>query len=310
MAAGAGDLFVAGRFTTAGGILVTNLARWDGNQWHSMEYAPSPYPPFNSFSSLPALAAGSNELYVCERTTVYGSSDTIRVRKWESNVWGDVGLPILLASLTGDYASVQSMASVGTNLFIAGHFTVTNEFFATNIAYWNGSSWAGMSHPFGAAVTLSPMTSDGTNLFVAVSPYGITSPEIKLAKWNGVTWKILGTGLTRATYGPQVSALAIRGRDLLVGGYFSTAGGKPANNLAIWHDFPEVNLSARGWQLNGHFGLRIHGGQNQLVQAQFSTNLQSWNNLGTQLPGSDPFDFEDATNVPDTRRFYRLVLLP
>jgi hypothetical protein len=154
------------------------------------------------------------------------------------------------------------------------------------------------------------MTHDGTNLFVAINPYGVPPWEAKIAKWYGSNWKVLGTGLTADLYGPQIGSLAVRGRDLFAGGYFSSAGGKPANHLALWHDFPEVTMVGRGWQPGGAFGLRVLGGKNQLVQVQTSTNLQSWLDIGTQLPNSDAFDFEDPAASPAKTRYYRLRLIP
>ena len=307
LAAGTSKLFVAGGFTSAGGLPATNLACWDGNQWSAV---PLPAAPFCASPTVP-IATSGDTLFVCQQGSCsFGEPTQVQLKRWDGSQWTEVGPAFSLASIAGEYADVRTMVCAGDNVFVAGHFIVTNEFFATNIAVWNGSVWGGLAQPFGADNQLSPLAHDGTNLFVAINPSGSAVPEVKIAKWNGVNWKVLGTGLGPGVYGSYVSGLAVHGRDLFVGGLFSSAGGKPANNLALWHDFPEVTLSARGWLTNGHFGLRIHGGKGQSVQVQSSTNLQSWNNLVLQLPDADPFDFDDAASSPQTRRFYRLLLLP
>lgn len=294
LAAGTSNLFVSGYFKTAGGVPATNLARWDGSQWHSLDNVST---ADNSF-----IATRGDDLFVCE----YNHSN-LRVRRWQSGAWTQVGADILLANAS--YIP-PSMVWAGTNLYVAGNFIVTNDFFATNLLGWNGTIWAGVSHPFGADKLISPVTTDGTNLFVAINSDNAAVTEVTLAKWNGNQWMILGTGTTSERPWVKVSSLAVCGRDLFVGGDFTSAGGKPADNLAIWHDFPEVTLMEQGWQPNGEFGLRVLGAKNQSVQIQTSTNLQNWLNLGTLLPTSDACDFTDATPSPAAMKFYRLLLLP
>jgi hypothetical protein len=201
------------------------------------------------------------------------------------------------------------MTIVGTNIFLAGRFAVTNEFTATNLVCWNGATWSGMNHPFDAQDFLAPVTHNDTNLFVAAYNYG--PPAVgRIARWDGSRWQMLGSGLQHQSGFAEVSSLAMRGRDLYVGGRFSTAGGKPANNLALWRDFPEITLSGRGWQPSGHFGLRLHGGKDQWVEVQTSTNLQTWLDLGPELPASNEHDLEDSASGAGAARFYRARLIP
>lgn len=305
LAAGTTNLFVAGQFDFAGGIAVTNLARWDGSQWHSMDYAPSPDALLASFSYIPTVTAKGDELYICEQAFNFGIGvpNSIRIKKWTAGSWSDLGDALSLAG-TSLFLSPITMVCVGTNVFVSGQFFI-NALSATNIVCWDGVSWSAVGHPFEADTQIWPTISDGTNLFVALHPRGPVG-EVKLGKWNGTNWKTLGTGASR----PVVRSLAVRGRDLFVGGDFNFAGGKPADYLALWHDFLEVTMVGRGWQPGGAFGLRVFGGKNQPVQVQASTNLQNWLDLGTQLPDSDAYDFEDATASPAKFRCYRLRLIP
>jgi hypothetical protein len=51
-----------------------------------------------------------------------------------------------------------------------------------------------------------------------------------LPKWNGSNWTPLGSGVNS-----NVSALAVSGSDLYVGGSFTTAGGIAAKSIAKWN---------------------------------------------------------------------------
>lgn len=57
---------------------------------------------------------------------------------------------------------------------------------------------------------------------------GGTSADL-IAKWDGVRWSALSSGMDRAVY-----ALAMVGTNLYAGGNFSTAGGVPASYIARW----------------------------------------------------------------------------
>jgi hypothetical protein len=59
-----------------------------------------------------------------------------------------------------------------------------------------------------------------------------------IAKWDGMRWSSLDTGLTMgnlpASFTPSVNALAVHGTDLYVGGYFFKAGNVDVGHIAKW----------------------------------------------------------------------------
>ncbi|MEX2081365.1 MAG: hypothetical protein WEC33_07085, partial [Dehalococcoidia bacterium] len=61
-----------------------------------------------------------------------------------------------------------------------------------------------------------------------------STPANRVAKWDGAAWSALGPGVTEPLFGGAVYALAAHGSSLVVGGFFDTAGGQPAQFIARW----------------------------------------------------------------------------
>lgn len=97
-----------------------------------------------------------------------------------------------------------------------------------------------VSAPGDSAVVLDFAVHDdgsGPALFVSglFSTAGAT-PAACIAKWNGEGWSPLGSGLSLQSAGgaPLLSVDTGAGRELVIGGSFSSAGGTSANNVASW----------------------------------------------------------------------------
>jgi PKD repeat protein len=76
----------------------------------------------------------------------------------------------------------------------------------------------------------------GTNVYVGgyFNTAGSSNNYVNgIATWNGTNWSALGSGL-QGQYRGYVTALAVSGTNLYVGGSFTNAGGAEANNLALW----------------------------------------------------------------------------
>jgi len=199
LAVSGSDLYAGGWFTTAGGIPVDNIARWNGSSWTALGSGMN--------SRVSALAVSGSALYAGGVFTSPGS----HIAKWNGSSW---------TTLPGMESSVQSLVVSGSDLYAGGWFTLVGGIRANYIAKWNGSSWtalgSGMSGPVSALTVL------GNDLYAGGSFKTAGGVDIGygMAKWNGSSWSALGSGM----YG-GVHTLAVSGSDLYAGGEFTTMGG-------------------------------------------------------------------------------------
>ncbi len=127
----------------------------------------------------------------------------------------------------------------GPALFVAGTFMHVGGTPATRIARWNGSTWASVGGGIDGSVYAMAVFDDGTGpALYAAGVFGFAGgvSANAIARWNGTSWSPLGSGLIYI----NVSALAVfddgSGPALYAGGYFHTAGGVPAANIARWRN--------------------------------------------------------------------------
>jgi trimeric autotransporter adhesin len=121
------------------------------------------------------------------------------------------------------------------------------------------------------------------------------SPANYIAKWNGTSWSGLGKGLYSTDQYGQVCALINYNGNLVVGGYFDSAGGHAANNIAEWDGTNWSNLGVGTNYIVKAF--TIYKG-NLIAAGNFSTaggilspciaewNGTSWDSLGSGMNGA------------------------
>jgi len=84
-----------------------------------------------------------------------------------------------------------------------------------------------------------------------------------IARWNGSSWSVLGSGVDGG-----VSALAVSGGDLYAGGWFTTAGGNAATNIAKWNG---SSWSALGSGVDGDVWALAMSGSDLYAGGSFTT---------------------------------------
>lgn len=144
----------------------------------------------------------------------------------------------------GVVGAIRVVAVSGCNdLYVGGEFTGIGGVEAKNIARWDGSAWhsLGASGDNGVSGPVYAIAFDGDDVYVGGRFDRAGSLTVNnVARWDGTTWHGLGGGVDAfdewelPTPG-TVSAIAVDGTNVYVGGRFDTVGGTtPMNNIARW----------------------------------------------------------------------------
>ncbi len=193
---------------------------------------------------------GTFELYAGGEFTTAGSVAANRVASWNGSVWSALG--------SGMNLPVQALTSfnngLGEPLYAGGEFTTAGGVSANRIARWNGASWSALGSGMNnivSALTVFDEGADGDLELFAGGYFTIaggTSAKY-VARWDGTSWSKLGTGMNSAVLAlTAFDDLSGGGTALYAGGYFTTAGGTPAANIAKWDG---TSWSALGTGMNG-----------------------------------------------------------
>jgi hypothetical protein len=214
------NLYAGGGFETAGGVTAKRIARWDGQQWHTLGAG---FEPWN-YSGIPTSAVWSlatfddgtgPAVYAGGSFAASGNTIVNAIARWDGLQWrplGD-GLRILFAfdltAITTDMLVFDDGS--GEALYAAGSFDHAGGQTVFNIARWNGTDWSdvGGGIAFGHLEWVADMAvhddGSGKSLYIAggFNSSG-TTPLRNIARWNGVAWTPVGNGLEL-----PVAALAV-----------------------------------------------------------------------------------------------------
>ncbi|MDW8233695.1 MAG: hypothetical protein RMJ54_13030, partial [Roseiflexaceae bacterium] len=143
-------------------------------------------------------------------------------------------------------SSVLAIAVSGNNVYIGGSFTDAGGVpEADYIARWDGARWHALGSGLNGSVTAIAIS--GNNVFVGgtfLNAGGVPEADY-VARWDGSQWHALGSSggngplelppLNPLYPNPPVSAIAVSGNNVYIGGTFLNAGGVPeADYIAHW----------------------------------------------------------------------------
>lgn len=212
-------LYAAGKFTDAGGVTVSRIAKWDGTLWSDVGGG------FDN--NVNALCFSNGTLYAAGDFTTAGGSAANYIAQWNGTAWLQMGTGL-------DASALVLYCDSAANVYVGGFFATAGGVSSNRIAKWNGASWTALSTGIGISgefvETIHIYNGDvyaGGKFSVAGA---ITTNNI--ARFDGINWNALTTGLT-GSQGRVIGLKNFNG-NLIVCGSFTNAGGVPADAVASW----------------------------------------------------------------------------
>lgn len=269
-------IFVGGRFTAAGEIAATSLAKWNGKNWLPVGGGVG-----TSSTATPTVHAlrvwndGAGEaLFVAGDFTTAGGQPAPALARWDGQTWTPL-IETISGAGGGSGGTVMALEVFddgnGPALFAAGNFTAINGIQLKRIARWRNGEWSSIGSSAsisggGGYIGSLTVFDDGTGpqLYAGGNYIMHHIQTSHIARWNSQTWSGIG-GLSGGT-SPSVEALEVfddgSGPALFVGGRFAVAGGVGASHIARW--------DGQAWQ---NVGGGVSGvGPNTRVRA-----MRTWN---------------------------------
>jgi hypothetical protein len=279
-----GHVVAGGIFTSAGGVSARNIASVNGSTWSALPSSDSMNAPVRCIARV-----SNGDLVAGGEFTSAGGVPANRIARWNGSSWQPMG--------SGMNGPVNAVAQLTNGFIIAGgSFTIAGGVPVSNIALWNGVDWVAMGSGVNGEVKALAVTPGGALVvggsFTSAGGVGASS----IARWNGGVWSALGSGVGGAVT-PSVDALAVLpGGDVVAAGFFTTAGGGSARNIARWNGTVWSNL---GSGLTGQFGLAfvyalavlsngdlLAGGDFDFAGGASANNIARWNGSAWSALGS------------------------
>jgi len=241
------SLYAGGLFNRAGGVLVNNIAKWDGLSWSALGLGMN-----GSVFALTVFDDGSDSgpgLYAGGNFSSAGGVPINRVAKWDGISWSSLGEGLTGGSVRA-LTVFDDLTGSGPALYAGGSFTTTGSVAVNRIARWSGSSWSplgsGVSGESNSSVNALTVFDDGSGFGPAMYAGGFFSTAggvsvNHIARWNGSSWSSVGSGMSGDSTS-AVSALTVFndgsgfGPALYAGGSFTVAGGVSSNGIARWRN--------------------------------------------------------------------------
>jgi hypothetical protein len=298
------EVYVGGSFTSAGGVSANRVARFNTqtNTWSALTGSSN-----GVNDEVRALAVVGNEVYVGGSFTSAGGVSANYVARFntQTNTWSTLGT----GSSNGVNNFVDALAVVGNEVVVGGSFTSAGGVSANRVARFNTltNTWSALGTGSSNGVSglaVFALAVVGNEVVVGgsfTSAGGVSANRV--ARFNTLTntWSSLGTGSSNGVSGgldPFVSALAVVGNEVVVGGSFNSAGGVSANYVA------RFNTQTNTWSA---LGTGSSNGVNDVVNAlavsgnevvvggvftsaggvsanrvaRFNTQTNTWSALGT-----------------------------
>ncbi|MEO5571417.1 MAG: T9SS type A sorting domain-containing protein [Bacteroidia bacterium] len=166
-----GKLYVGGTFTTADGVTVNNIAKWDGTSWSAIGTGTN--------GDVNAFAVYNGDLYAGGNFTTANGVTVNHLAKISGNTFTAVG--------GGTNGVVNALAPYQNSLYVTGDFGTSGAVTTQNISRWDGTSWHNLTPSIpgvdGPGYCLTPFNGE---LFIGgfFAVAGTLLQANSIVKWN------------------------------------------------------------------------------------------------------------------------------
>lgn len=251
-----GNMVVAGgSFAEAGGQFVNNLAMFSLTEQR--------WKPFSSKSTnglVPSIATNFypkvynlNSKIIAIGPFIYAGENKVNsLAEWNGKTWVPIGAGIqdgisnrkisAMASIAG---YISSCESYDNGFLIGGDFAGIGGTAASGIALYRNSGVTDIGGGIGGAYTqfsssvlaVDCILADGNDVYIGGTFQTAGGKTVNnIARWDGVQWNDLGGGvnLNAQAAAKVLTIKKMPDGKIIAGGYFTEAGGKAVNSVAIW----------------------------------------------------------------------------
>lgn len=226
-------LYVGGSFATAGGVVASNIAKWDGSDFSALGSGTD--------DTVRVIAGwddgGGEDLYVGGQFITAGGLTVNRIARWDGAAWS----ALTGASGTGTEDQVNALTRWEGDLYLGGHFGRAGGVDARSVAQWDGSEFSpladgGFNGVAGRVNTLYTFDDgSGEAIFAGVTIFGgsIGAPVGGLGAWDGHGFVHLGIPTGPVTALAGYAGAEVSNPALFVGGNIASAGNVLSDQIAM-----------------------------------------------------------------------------
>ena len=239
-------LHLGGVFQQIDGVVVNNIAKWDGSVWTPLQRPGGPPGTNNDVLALHVFDDGSGPaLFAAGAFSSAGGVEAESIAKWDGAQWSSLrGTAGFQGLGGGDEASALQVYDDGTGeaLYVGGRFNRAGGInVEAGVARWDGTDWSALRAPNaqlnGEVTALEEFNGSlylGGQFDLFVDNNFVPT---QIIAWDGTDWDtVLGT--TGAGVQGNVNSLRTSnvagGEALYVGGEIFSAGNFTVNSIARW----------------------------------------------------------------------------
>jgi hypothetical protein len=241
-------MYVAGRFTNAGGVAgADHVAVWNGSSWGRVGAASQ----FNGQVS--GLTYSGGLLYAWGWFTDAGDPTADHVAVWNGSAWSGLhSAGALDGAITGPVYALQALPD--GRVYVGGAFSNDGPSgLCDDVCWWDpaSESW----NPVGGSAApdnalngrINAVLLAGSRVYVGgeFTDAGGNAKADYIAVWNGSAWTNVGSSGTAAALNGLVYGLSAYGSNIIATGDFTNAGGvAAADGIAAWNGSRWLSLGA------------------------------------------------------------------